>query len=143
MKFWLLTPTLNQVLRLVILKTIWRRRRKKNRINNNSSSSSKPQHKLKQAATSGGLPTWRLPQGRNTNIEPFVGPAKVVKESEAPHINKDSSPLSVLMSFTEIFICCLNRPTCTNQQHLNRQAGSSPQLPDMMSSVALALQMGH
>jgi len=30
-----------------------------------------------QAATSGGLPTWGLPQGRNTNIHPFVGPAKV------------------------------------------------------------------
>jgi hypothetical protein len=30
-----------------------------------------------QAATSGGLPTWGPPQGRNTNIHPFVGPAKV------------------------------------------------------------------
>jgi len=48
-------------------------------------------------ATSGGLPTWGLPQGRNTNIHPFVGPAKSVKKSEASHINKDSSPLSVLM----------------------------------------------
>jgi hypothetical protein len=27
-----------------------------------------------QAATSGGLPTWGPPQGRNTNIHPFVGP---------------------------------------------------------------------
>ena len=66
-----------------------------------------------QAATSGGLPTWGPPQGRNTNIHPFVGPAKGVKKSEAPHINKDSSPLSVLLFFTEIFICWLNRPTCT------------------------------
>ena len=33
-----------------------------------------------QAATSGGLPTWGPPQGRNTNIHPFVGPAKGVKE---------------------------------------------------------------
>jgi hypothetical protein len=32
-----------------------------------------------QAATSGGLPTWGLPQGRNTNIYPFVGPAKGAK----------------------------------------------------------------
>jgi len=57
-----------------------------------------------QAATSGRLPTWGPPQGRNTNIHPFVGPAKGVKKSEAPHINKDSSPLSVLMLFfTEIF----------------------------------------
>jgi hypothetical protein len=33
----------------------------------------------------------------------LVGPAKGVKEIEAPHINKDSSPLSVLMFFTETF----------------------------------------
>ena len=46
-----------------------------------------------QAATSGGLPTWGPPQGRNTNNHPFVGPAKGVKKCEAPHINKDSSPL--------------------------------------------------
>ena len=31
-----------------------------------------------QAATSGGgLPTWGPSQGRNTNIHPFVGPAKL------------------------------------------------------------------
>ena len=52
-----------------------------------------------QDATTGGLPTWGPPQERNTNIHPFVGPAKGVKKSEAPHINKDSSPLSVLMLF--------------------------------------------
>ena len=57
-----------------------------------------------EASTSGELPTWGPPQGRNTNIHPFVGPAKGLKKSEAPHINKDSSPLSVLMLFfTEIF----------------------------------------
>ena len=33
-----------------------------------------------QAATSGGLPTWGPPQGRNTNIHPFVSPAKGVKK---------------------------------------------------------------
>ena len=60
---------------------------------------------IPQAATSdGGLPPWGLPQGRNTNVHPFVGPAKGVKKSEVPHINKNSSPLSVLMLFfTEIF----------------------------------------
>ena len=57
-----------------------------------------------QAAASGGLTTWGLPQGRNTNIHPSVGPAVRVKKSEASHINKGSSPLSVLMMFfTEIF----------------------------------------
>ena len=59
-----------------------------------------------QAATSGvGSPTWGLPQGRNIKIHPFVGPAKGLKNSEAPHISKDSSPLAVLMLFfTEIFL---------------------------------------
>ena len=33
-----------------------------------------------QAATSGGLPTWGPPQGRNTNIHSFVSPAKGVKK---------------------------------------------------------------
>jgi hypothetical protein len=45
------------------------------------------------AATSGELPTWGPPQGRNTNIHPFVGTAKGANKSGAPHINKDSSPL--------------------------------------------------
>jgi len=66
-----------------------------------------------KASTSGRLPNWGLPQGRNTNIHPFVGPAKGVKKREAPHINKNTLPLSVLMFFTEIFHCWLNRPTCT------------------------------
>ena len=37
-----------------------------------------------QAAMSGRLPTWGPPQGRNTNIHPFVGPAKGVKKVR-PH----------------------------------------------------------
>jgi len=102
-----------------------------------------------QAATSGGLPTWGPPQGRNTNIHPFVGRAKGVKKSEAPHNIKDSSPLSVLMLlFTEIFHLQVEQTNICYQQHLDRQAGPSRQLPDitvpeMMTFVALALQMGH
>ena len=97
-----------------------------------------------QAATSGGLPDWGPPQGRHTNIHPFVGPAKNV----APHINKDSSPLSVLMFFTEIFHLLVEQTNVYYQQHLDRQAGPSRRLPDitlpdMMTFVALALQMGH
>ena len=48
-----------------------------------------------QAATSGRLPTWGLLQGRNTNIHPFVGPAKGVKKSEAPHINRQLTTVCV------------------------------------------------
>jgi len=49
-----------------------------------------------QAATSGGLPTRGLPQGRNTNIHAFFGPANGVKKSESPHINTDSSQLTAV-----------------------------------------------
>jgi hypothetical protein len=103
-----------------------------------------------QAATcSGASPTWGPPQGRNINIHPFVGPAKGLKNSEAPHINKDSSPLSVLMLFfTQIFQLLVEQTNLYYQQHLYRQAGPSRRLPDimlpdMMTFTALALQMGH
>jgi hypothetical protein len=87
------------------------------------------------------------PKERNTHIHPFVSPAKGVKKSEAPHINKESLPLSVLMSFfTEIFHLLVEQ-TVYYQQHLGGQAGPSCRLPDItlpnMTFVALALQMGH
>ena len=78
-----------------------------------------------QAATSGGLPTWGPPQGRNTNIHPFVGPAEGVKKSEAPHINKDNLPLSVMMFFTEIFHLLVEQTNTYYQQHLDTQARPS------------------
>jgi hypothetical protein len=57
-----------------------------------------------QAATGGGLPTWDyLKEGTQIFILLSVQ-QKVSKKNEAPHTNKDSSPLSVLMLFfTEIF----------------------------------------
>jgi len=68
-----------------------------------------------QAATSGrGSPTWEPPQGRNIKIHPFVGSAKRLENSEAPHINKDSTPLAVLMLFSQqSFRCWWNRQTFT------------------------------
>ena len=110
---------------LAILKTILTRKMKKRIIiiiiiiiNNN-----KPQQKWKHKlhTTSGRLPTWTLPQGRNTNIHPFVSPAKDMKKSEAPHINKDSSPLSVLMLFfTVIFHLLVEQTNMYYQQHLDK-----------------------
>jgi len=95
-----------------------------------------------QAATSGGLPTWGLPQGRNTNIHPFVGPAKGVKKSESPHINKDSTLLYVLMLFcTDIFRLLVEQTNLYYQQHLDRQAGPSCRLPDV--TLPGMMQMGH
>jgi hypothetical protein len=101
-----------------------------------------------QAATSGrGSPTWGSHQGRNLKIHPFVGPAKGLKNREAPHINKDSSPLTVLMLFfTEIFQLLVEQTNLYYQQHFDRQAGPSRRLPDIMlpdimTFTALALQM--
>ena len=72
MKFWLLTPTLNQVLRLVNLEE------------KEEEEDQQQQQALAeietQAATSGGLPTWGLPQGRNTNIHPFCRSSKRCEE---------------------------------------------------------------
>jgi len=103
-----------------------------------------------QSATSGGgLSAWGPPQGRNTKVHPFVDPAKGMKKSEAPHINKDSSPLSVLMLFfTEIFHLLVEQTNLYYEQFLDRQARPSRRLPDitlpdMMTFIALALQMGH
>jgi len=47
------------------------------------------------ATSGGGSPKWGPPPGRNIKIHPFVGPAKGLKNSEALHINKGSSPLAV------------------------------------------------
>jgi hypothetical protein len=75
-----------------------------------------PEDEPQAAASGGGFPTWGPPQGRNITVHSFVGSAKGVKRSEAPHINKDSSPLSVLMLFfffQKFFTCWWNRQTCT------------------------------
>jgi len=65
-------------------------------------------------------------QGKNTNINPFVGPGKGVRRSEASHINKDISPLSVLLLFfTEIFHLLMEQTSVYYQQHLDRQARPS------------------
>jgi hypothetical protein len=103
-----------------------------------------------QAGTSGaGLSNWGLPQGRNITVHPFVGPAKGVKRSEAPHINKDSLPLSVLMLFfAQIFHLLVEQTNLYYQQHVDKQAGPSHRqsdimMSDMMTFIALALQMGH
>ena len=100
---------------------------------------------ITQAATSsGGLPTWGPSQGRHTNIHPFVVQSNV-KNSEALHINKDSSLLAVLMLFfTENFQLLVEQSNLYYQQHLYRQAQPSCQLlditlHDIMPFIALAM----
>ena len=95
MKFWLLTQTRNQVL---ILEDEFSE-------SEEELEASAQEDELQAATSCGGSPIWGPPQGRNIKIHPFVAPAKGLKNSEAPHINKDSSPLAVLMQFfTEIFL---------------------------------------
>jgi hypothetical protein len=72
-----------------------------------------------------------------------------LKKSEAPHINKDSSPLAVFMLFfTDIFLLLVEQTNLYYKQHLDRQAGPSRRLsditlPEIMTFTALALQMGY
>ena len=83
MKFWLLTQTLNQVLRLAILMTFFEKEEEKDQQHHHHQQQQQEQASAEietQAATSGELPTWGLPQGRNTTIHPFVSPAKGVEK---------------------------------------------------------------
>ena len=131
MKFWLLTQTQNQVLSASDLEDKFYEFEEE-------------QEDKPQAANGGGSPTWGPPQERNIKIHPFVGPAKGLKNSEALHINKDSSPLAVLMLFfTEIFQLLVEQSNLYYQLHLDRQARPSRRLPDIMTFTTLALQMGH
>jgi hypothetical protein len=66
-----------------------------------------------------------------------------VENSAASHTNKDSMPLSVLMFFTENFYLLFEKTNVSYQQHLDRQAGPSHQLPDKLTFVPLVLQMGR
>ena len=72
-----------------------------------------------------------------------------MKKSQAPHIDNDSSPLSVLMLlFTEIFQLLVEQTNLYYEQFLDQQTAPSHRLPDimlpdMMTFIALALQMGH
>jgi len=62
----------------------------------------------------------------------FCRSSKRCEKSEAPNINKDSSPWSVLMLFfTEIFHLLVEQTNVYYQQHLDRQAGPSHRLPNI------------
>jgi len=73
-----------------------------------------------QAATSGGrLPNWGPPQERNTNIHPFVGPAKDVKEKlGSTHQNRQFVTVCFDVS-TEIFHLLVEQTNVYYQQHWN------------------------
>ena len=146
MKLWFLTPTLNQVLRLVILKTILRKKKRNDNNNNNNKPQQKLNPRLQQVADY--QPGNRLSEGTQIFILSVIA-TKGVKNSEASHINKGSLPLSVLMLFfTKIFHLLVEQTNMYYQQHLDGEARPSRllpdiTLPDMMTFIALALQIGH
>jgi hypothetical protein len=121
-----------------------RHRRRRRRYNNNNKPQQKSNHKLQQVADY--QPAVRLKEHKYSSLRRS---SKGCEKSEAPHISKDSSPLSVLMLFfTEMFHLLVEQTNVYYQQHLYRQAGPSRQLPDitlpdMATFVALAPQMGH
>jgi hypothetical protein len=83
-------------------------------------------------------------QKNNLNIISTFIPtsSKRCHKNEAPHINKDSTPLCVDVVFHRNF----SSAGGTDQQILPatlRHVGPSHRLPDMMAFLALALQMGH
>jgi len=68
---------------------------------------------------------YRLKEGTQVFILLSVQ-KKGVEKSEAPHINKDSLPLSVLMLFfNEICHLLFEQTNVYYQLHLDRQAGRS------------------
>jgi hypothetical protein len=59
---------------------------------------------LQVGTSCGGVSIWGPTQGWNDFIRDFVGPPRGLRKIEAPHMNKDSCPLAVLMLlFTGIF----------------------------------------
>ena len=104
------------------------------------------QQTLQQATTS----RWTLPPWpRKSVVHTYTGGPRGMKNSEAPHINDGSSPLSVfLLYFTEIISLLLVE---TNRYYHNYtdslKDGPSP-LPDITEAemfvfLALTIQMGH
>jgi len=106
-KFWLQTLTLNQVLRVAILKTILRRKQKRTNKNKKKAAASLSKNRntgcnKRQNANLGAT-------SRNTKIHASVGPAKGVKK-----VRFHTSLATVCCCFSQkFFIFWLNRPTCT------------------------------
>ena len=127
-EIWLQTLIQNQVLRLAMEK-----KKKKNNNNNKWWS----------------FTTLGTASSKEHKCSSFRPSCKSCEKFEAPHINKDNSPLSVLMLFfTEILHLLVEQTNLYYEQFLDRQAGPSRRLPDitlpdMMTFIALALQMGH
>ena len=73
-----------------------------------------------QAAVSGQLPTWELPQRRNTNIHPSVGPEKGVKKVRLYTSTKTARHCVLMIFFTETIHQLVEQTNVYYQHHLWR-----------------------
>jgi hypothetical protein len=101
---------------------------------------------LQQATTS----RWTLPPWpRNSVIHTYTGGPSGLKNSEAPHINDGSSPLSVfLLYFTEIIPLLVVESNRYYHNYIDSLKDGPSPLPDMTETemfvfLALTIQMGH
>ena len=144
MKFWLLTPTLNQGLRQAILKTILTRKRIIIIINKNNKPQQKWKHRLQQVAIT-KLGTASRKEHKYSSV--CQSSKRCEKKWGATHQQRQLATVYVDIVFHRNF----SSADWTDQHVLPatlRQAGPSRWLPDitlldMMTFVALALQMGH
>ena len=104
------------------------------------------QQTLQQATTS----QWTLPPWpRNSVVHTYTGGPRGLKNSEAPHINCGSSPLSVfLLYFTEIISLLVVETNRYYHNYIDSLKDRPSPLPDISEAemfvfLALTIQMGH
>ena len=143
MKFWFLTATVIQVLRLPFGSLFWGGERRKGPTTTTASFYIN-RNGLQRVADY--QPGDRLKEHKYTF---FCRTSKRCGKKVRLHTStKTARHCLCWCRFSQtFFICWLNRPTCTTS-NTDRQAGPSRRLPDitwsdMMTFVALALQMGH
>ena len=141
MKFWSLTLTRKQMLRLAMLKTILRKKR------NNNKPQQKSNHRLQQVAD------YKTGDCLKEGTQIFIVLSVQQKMWKKVRLNTSTKTARlclcwVLMFVTEIFHLLVEETNVYYQQHLDGQAGPSRWPPDitlldMMPFNALALQMEH
>jgi hypothetical protein len=88
-------------------------------------------------------------QANQPHVHQYTGGDRGKKQNEAPHINKDSSPLSVFMLyFAPVIDLLVTETNRCYHQYLDRQDKTPIPLPDITNSeiflfLAITVQMGH
>jgi hypothetical protein len=88
-------------------------------------------------------------QANEPRVHQYTGGDRGKKQNETPHINKDSSPLSIFMLyFVSVIDLLVTETNRYSHQYLDRQDKTPTPLPDIMNSemflfLAITVQMGH